>query len=100
MKFYNGNFELSRADASLVGLRPYHTVGVDELHDLLANTWGAYEKAAACMWRCFDATTESGMSLDETLCDDETNSFDIWAIGKLAVYIELVMNDDIQGMAE
>jgi len=100
MKFSNGNFELSRADASLVGLRPYHTVNLDELHDLLANTWGVYEKAAACMWRCFDATAEAGMPLDETLRDDETNSFDIWDLGKLAVYIELVMNDDIQGMTE
>jgi len=100
MKFTDNKFELSRDDAALVGLRPYQTIGLDELHDLLVNTWVAYETAAACMWRCFDATAGGGMPLDETLRDDETNSFDIWALGKLAVYIELVMNDDIQGMAE
>lgn len=100
MKFADNKFELSRNDADLVGLRPYQAVGFDELHDLLANTWVAYETAAVCMWRCFDAATAAGLTLDEIMGADETNSFDIWALGKLAVYIELVMSDDIQSMVE
>ena len=93
MKFSNNNFELSPDDASLVGMRPYQTIAWDELYDLWANTWVAYEGAVARMWRCFDDSLEAGTILNDTLMDDEINSFDGWALGKLAVFLERVTDD-------
>ena len=94
MKFADNRFELSRADASLVGLSPYQTVSWDELHDLWAHTWVAYEGAVANVWHCFDASLEAGKTLDETLQDDEASSFDSWALGKLSLFLERVIGDE------
>ena len=94
MKFADNRFELSRDDASLVGLSPYQTVGWDELYDLWAHTWVAYEVAVSCVWHCFDASLEAGTPLNETMKDDEVGSFDSWALGKLSLFLERVIGDE------
>jgi len=90
MKFSNNSFELSPDDASLIGMWPYQTVAWGELRDLRDSTWVAYETALAGLWRCVDASLESGTTLNEILRDNDINSFDGWALGKLAVFLERV----------
>ena len=94
MKFADNRFELSRDDAALVGLPAHQTVGWDELYDLWAHTWVAYEAAVIGVWHCFDASLEAGTPLEETLQDDEASSFDSWALGKLSLFLERVIGDE------
>jgi hypothetical protein len=94
MKFSDNSFELSREDARLVGLRPFQIINWDELHDLRANTRVAYETEAARMWRCFDVSVGAGVPLDETMRNEEVNSFDVCKLDQMLLFIERVI--DIQ----
>ena len=94
MKYSGKNFELSRADALLVGLQA-RSVEWDELYDLWVNTWVAFEKSVTSTWRCLDASLVDGVTLVEAMMDEEINSFDAWPLGKLAVFLERIPDNQL-----